>query len=75
MQIHQTDPETLLYVDGHSLKAKRSNGNPYLIAGNEYLSGYWEGNLSEARFEFITSFVQMDRDKVVAVVDITVVYG
>ena len=67
MQIHQTDPDTLLYVDGHSLKAKRSNGNSYLIAGDSYVSGYREGILSEARFEFITSFVQLDKDKVVAV--------
>ena len=67
MQIHQTDPGTLLYVDGHSLKAKHGNGNPSLIAGAEYISGYREGIGPWARFEFITSFVQLDRDKIVAV--------
>lgn len=68
MQLHSADPNILIYVDGHSIKTSNANSRINLdIVGDAYQSGYLEGFGDEARFWFITSFVQLDENQILVV--------
>lgn len=60
------NPGSIIFVDGHAIK-ETDGKTTRLIAGSVTNKGYQEGKGSTARFNYITSFVQLDSRYIVAV--------
>ena len=66
MEINLHIPAHVIYSDGYSLETSDRTPSA-VIAGSDTESGYREGSGSEARFDYIYRFSQIQTDKSVVV--------
>lgn len=66
MEIDKREPNSILFVSHNTLKSYSAlDDNVYLIAGNNGKRGYANGEGTEALFDDLTGYYQIDHESVV----------